>query len=632
MSTIENEFYVGLLSNGSLNIYPENTQSAFTNVLAKNIKINEQWCVGLTEVFLNPFALDKSGELARFVQENDTIKTNVLHCCACKCYENENKSTQTRANSPESVYSGSDPIDDSVEEFETEFELEKKRQKIKDGDNLKFSISLNQTNSDYPYYIEMNANDLLKYSYENYNINLGGIFNNLKNHIYPKITPTNITLNNVMKESILFKMREEMLNFIDSTDLKNIPFQTIAIDTDDFLVHVYMKLTKPQDKIVLKYLKYTSDEFLTHIIKQIPKKRRDVDKLKDLLNYFYRNLITSLQTDVEVKKKVMKISFKEFGFTVDVKMDTKLNEIRTQTLTIPRLIELFRENLIFDQQYNHFDEKEIKAAVRQSILNIVKTFQPDPSDILMVKKLRAESNDFYLDIPIKTNHDGSQSTKTVVVETKEYNNFDDFIRDLFNQIPVTNQNKVLLLESIQQGFATDKSIYLYKEDTQTALKNTQKETISQTELKQSDSKNAAVKNNVAAVNEKEVKNPSSTKPSTKIGIPKIPKYASSSDNNISTARNNISTNNTSYLYIYTDIVKPRSIADNNVRYLRVIPLNNKSQNVDAVHIKFENIEYVRLEQTYIENISILITDGFGKQINFSPSTSPVYVMLHFKKM
>lgn len=190
MSTIENEFYVGLLSNGSLNIYPENTQSAFTNVLAKNIKINEQWCVGLTEVFLNPFALDKSGTLARFVQENDTIKTNVLHCCACKCYENENKSTQTRANSPESVYSDSDPINDSVEEFETEFELEKKRQKIKDGDNLKFSIRLNQTKPDYPYYVEMSANDLLKYSYENYNINLGGIFNNLKNHVYPKITHT----------------------------------------------------------------------------------------------------------------------------------------------------------------------------------------------------------------------------------------------------------------------------------------------------------------------------------------------------------------------------------------------------------------------------------------------------------
>jgi hypothetical protein len=47
------EFYVTLQSNSSRNVYPKNVQSAFTNCLKKPLKLNDEWVVGVTEIFFN---------------------------------------------------------------------------------------------------------------------------------------------------------------------------------------------------------------------------------------------------------------------------------------------------------------------------------------------------------------------------------------------------------------------------------------------------------------------------------------------------------------------------------------------------------------------------------------------------
>lgn len=48
-----NEFYVCLSSDSSLSVY-QNTKSYFTNQLLKSFKLNKNWVVGLTEIFLSP--------------------------------------------------------------------------------------------------------------------------------------------------------------------------------------------------------------------------------------------------------------------------------------------------------------------------------------------------------------------------------------------------------------------------------------------------------------------------------------------------------------------------------------------------------------------------------------------------
>ncbi len=49
----EKEFYVCLLSNSSIGCYSTNVLSAFTNLLKKPCRLNEQWTVELTEIAFN---------------------------------------------------------------------------------------------------------------------------------------------------------------------------------------------------------------------------------------------------------------------------------------------------------------------------------------------------------------------------------------------------------------------------------------------------------------------------------------------------------------------------------------------------------------------------------------------------
>ena len=81
-----------------------------------------------------------------------------------------------------------------------------------------------------------------------------------------------------------------------------------------------------------------------------------------------------------------------------------------------------------------------------------------------------------------------------------------------------------------------------------------------------------------------------------------------------------------YIYIYTDIIKPRFIGKDKTRFLRLIPILDHEN-----RIRFDHVEYCTLEQTYIDSISILITDGYGNRINFENSFIPTYIMLHFRR-
>lgn len=78
-----------------------------------------------------------------------------------------------------------------------------------------------------------------------------------------------------------------------------------------------------------------------------------------------------------------------------------------------------------------------------------------------------------------------------------------------------------------------------------------------------------------------------------------------------------------HIFVYTDIIRPRAIADTSSRLLRVILDSN-------LHIQFNHIEYNPLEKSYIESISILLTDNNGNKINFNNSLTPILITLHFK--
>lgn len=81
---------------------------------------------------------------------------------------------------------------------------------------------------------------------------------------------------------------------------------------------------------------------------------------------------------------------------------------------------------------------------------------------------------------------------------------------------------------------------------------------------------------------------------------------------------------TKFIFVYTDIISPRLIGSKSIRVLKVIPITNN------LHIKFQNIEYVPIEKSCFDSLSIMLLDNYGEKINFTSGTTPNFVCLHFR--
>lgn len=82
---------------------------------------------------------------------------------------------------------------------------------------------------------------------------------------------------------------------------------------------------------------------------------------------------------------------------------------------------------------------------------------------------------------------------------------------------------------------------------------------------------------------------------------------------------------TDLAFVYTDIIQPRYLGNLKSRVLKILPLKN-----NRGFYKFENIEYFPLQTSILRDISILITNGSGVNIDFKSSNIPTVCTLHFK--
>lgn len=81
-----------------------------------------------------------------------------------------------------------------------------------------------------------------------------------------------------------------------------------------------------------------------------------------------------------------------------------------------------------------------------------------------------------------------------------------------------------------------------------------------------------------------------------------------------------------YMFIYLDIIALSRVGSILSRVSRIIPdCHNRC-------IHFNTLTYSRVQKTYFEDISVLLTDNHGKKINFNASTVPTYLLLHFKNI
>lgn len=123
-------------------------------------------------------------------------------------------------------------------------------------------------------------------------------------------------------------------------------------------------------------------------------------------------------------------------------------------------------------------------------------------------------------------------------------------------------------------------------------------------------------------------------------LPHLPEYMSTLLNPLNLLKNSIddhseiikqnvfqSTNIVTHGFIYSDIIQPRLVGDQNIKCLKILQKSNLQQSLE-----FSTIEYYPLQSNYITDISILITNDNGDKMNFENSKIPTMCTLHFKKI
>jgi len=86
-----------------------------------------------------------------------------------------------------------------------------------------------------------------------------------------------------------------------------------------------------------------------------------------------------------------------------------------------------------------------------------------------------------------------------------------------------------------------------------------------------------------------------------------------------------------YMCFYCDIIAPRIVGDTSIRCLYMNPLGAYADKSLARSYQINNIQYCLIENNNISEISILITDENGDQINFDDGLFMTSLVLHFQK-
>lgn len=498
---LTNEFYVALLSNASLNIHGSNTLSSFTNQLSKACRLDQNWVVGLVEIGINNYKKSANFELPKreIYSQLETF--------------NEEGDTQTQHES-------------SDEDYEIISQI-KRMKRSSDILEINYGSDIDIKK------VVLYKNDLRHIAYNSNTINFGALLELLEKNI------------NRNKTKRVFK--EKMLKFLSTIDsigeIKQIPREKY-----DFVLRIYQGKNEP-DIVTLKLDSYNGvSAFLKHIISQIPKKKRKKGSLIYTVNHgFYPSYKINDESNVDIKPK-LEIPLNKNKAKIVPNLD-KLKPLSDGSVNLEDIITNIDDFIKCDES----EQKKIKNELTESIDNFFKKFNNNNPQILVP----ANDNTFQLNVPTD-----DYTTHTVNVENKDYGNVENFLNQIFLQVPVEKRSKEALEDALEKLHGLQKQVDILN---QANLKN---------------------------------KSESLTVDST-----------------------------LDLLYVYTDIIKPRLIGHISSRYLKVIPVIPGD-----MKFRYTHIEYCPIQPSYIESISILITDGNGKNINFDKTSTPTYALLHFKKI
>lgn len=335
----EESFYICLQSNDSMKNFPENTLSAFTNLLKKPHKFGQKWLVGLTEFGYGAFS-EKSAPLMR---------------------------------NPNRESSG----DESVELLVPVKRKRKIKRNASISEDDKLSIEINGT------IYNISVHELEKISYKSTKIDIN--FNRLLKLLHKKIT----------SEDDLKFAKEQMLNalnIINSVDTKK-----ISNKKPYFTIHIYQGSTE-SNNINLNVNNQTVAifQFFAEIISQIPKTKRNIGSLKYTLNSNFYPKYDAKKMPINPEKKhtagKIEVGFKEFG----VDLSANLSDVKKQTdgsINFDDLIDEFVSNL---DKTNVSNALKIKEHIKNAMIDYLK----DTDNFVYKTDKQASFEEVKLNVPI----------------------------------------------------------------------------------------------------------------------------------------------------------------------------------------------------------------------------------------
>lgn len=391
----ENEFYVCLLSNASANIYNNNTLSAFTNLLCKPLRLDERWCVGLTEFSFNNFE-PSIGKLIMLQRDRESLSED-----------------------------DGFGIDDQVEIFD--YSNRRKRKRAAPANSVEINVGNDSK-------IVLKSDELMDISYnkKKLDINFGRFLEVLTDNITSDWFENTNEIHKEIKDSIFIKLK--------STDWSKIPLVKRIQGKEEFLLHIYMG-SSHSNNVVLKYGKYELDEFLEEIISQIPISERSYTKLHNLFNIFYAKYKKDLDNDDGILKKpsILNVDFKEYG----INLSTNISKINEKNLDMTTLINHMADNIEFtDPNITENEKILLKEKLKAAVLDTLRGNDLDQTHIS--KQLK--DDDVILNVPY--NADSSYST---VLEVKSYNRLEELLNGIYAQIPIKLRNKDIFVQTLENA-------------------------------------------------------------------------------------------------------------------------------------------------------------------------------------
>lgn len=242
-----------------MDIYPENTLSAFTNVLARSCKINEEWVVGLSEIHFNPIPNTRSSRLRHINPTFESSGDDNDDGRIVKGYDD-----------------GEIEVFAPIERRKKKRATKRKRRNDNNDEEQQIEITVNEN-----YRIVMRRPDLEDICYQRHDLNGGKLLESLSSKLERVGNGKGALGDHTATERVA---KEAVIKKIVRTNWLNEPFIQLKPSRDDFTVHIYMGSSK-SNNIVLSFGKYTNiGDFVASIIRQLPMEKR---KTRDLILLFY---------------------------------------------------------------------------------------------------------------------------------------------------------------------------------------------------------------------------------------------------------------------------------------------------------------------------------------------------------